>query len=121
MKAIANGAAFAAGLVLAVLALPAGAHAFLHHADPRVGSTVAHSPAQVTLQFTEKLEPAFSTLKVLDAAGKEVDAHDLKVEGVSMRVTIPSPLDPGKYRVQWRALSVDTHVTDGEFTFEVGR
>src|SRR6185437_4440518 len=78
VKAVANGAAFAAGLVLAVLALPAGAHAFLHHADPRVGSTVAHSPAQVTLPFTEKLEPAFSTLKVLDAAGKEVDAHDLK-------------------------------------------
>jgi methionine-rich copper-binding protein CopC len=117
----ANGVAFAAGLVLAVQALPASAHAFLDHADPRVGSTVARAPAQVTLWFTENLEPAFSTLKVLDAAGREVDAQDRKVDAATMRVTMPAGLAPGKYRVVWRALSVDTHVTDGEFSFEVGR
>jgi hypothetical protein len=121
VRAIANGAAFAAGLALAVQALPAGAHAFLDHAEPRVGSTLARSPAQVTLWFTENLEPAFSTLKVMDAAGKEVDAQDRKVEAGKMHVTIPAPLSPGKYRVEWRALSVDTHVTNGQFTFEVGR
>jgi methionine-rich copper-binding protein CopC len=121
VKAIAKCALFAAGLALAVQALPAKAHAFLDHADPRVGSTVVASPAQVTLRFTEKLEPAFSTVKVLDAAGKQVDAHDGKVEAATMRVTIRDALAPGKYRVVWRALSIDTHVTDGEFTFEVGR
>jgi methionine-rich copper-binding protein CopC len=121
VRTIANGAALAVGFALAVHAHPASAHAFLDHADPRVGSTVARSPAQVTLWFTERLEPAFSTLKVLDGAGKEVDAQDRKVEATSMRVTIPAALAPGKYSVVWRALSIDTHVTDGEFTFEVGR
>ena len=114
-------AALAAGIVLAAQALPAGAHAFLDHANPRVGSTVDHSPPQVTVWFTEKLEPAFSTLKVLDAAGHQVDAKDRKVEGGQINVTIPNVLAPGKYRVEWRALSVDTHVTQGQFTFEVTR
>jgi len=111
------------GLALAVLAPAASAHAFLEHAEPRVGSTVAKAPDQVTLRFSEALEPAFSTLQVLDAAGKRVDRNDRKVDPANasvMRVSVP-PLGPGKYRVKWRALSADTHVTQGDFTFEVGR
>jgi methionine-rich copper-binding protein CopC len=27
---------------------------------------------------------------------------------------------PGTYRVTWRVLSVDTHTTEGSFTFKVG-
>jgi methionine-rich copper-binding protein CopC len=29
------------------------------------------------------------------------------------------PIKPGTYRVTWRVLSVDTHVTEGDFTFRV--
>jgi methionine-rich copper-binding protein CopC len=121
VRAIATRTACAAGIVIAALSLPAGAHAFLDHADPRVGATVSRSPAQVTVWFTERLEPAFSTLKVMDAAGNVIDAKDRKVDAGSMRVTIPKVLAPGKYRVEWRVLSVDTHVTQGQFTFEVAR
>ena len=99
------------------------AHAFLDHADPRVGSTVDHAPGQVTLWFTEELEPAFSKLRVLDANGHEVDAKDGAVDAKDravMRATVRG-LPPGKYRVEWRALSADTHVTSGHFTFEVRR
>lgn len=97
------------------------AHAFLDHAEPRVGSTVDRSPPQVTLHFTEVLEPAFSSVKVYDAAGHEVDRKDGAPDAGDrsvMRASIP-PLAPGKYRVEWRALSADTHVTKGDFTFEV--
>jgi methionine-rich copper-binding protein CopC len=35
-------------------------------------------------------------------------------------VQVPlNPLGPGTYRVKWRVLSVDTHVTEGDFTFRV--
>lgn len=110
-------------LVLAVLPPAAFAHAFLERAEPRVGSTVAHAPEHVTLRFSEALEPAFSTVEVLDAAGRRVDRNDRTLDpgdATVMRVSIP-PLSPGKYRVKWRALSADTHVTQGDFTFEVGR
>ena len=110
-------------LALAALAPAAFAHAFLEHAEPRVGSTVPRAPDQVMLRFSEALEPAFSTVEVLDANGKRVDRNDRKVDPADaavMRVSVP-PLAPGKYRVKWRALSADTHVTQGDFTFEVGK
>ena len=97
------------------------AHAFLDHATPAVGSAVRASPAQVRLWFTEELEPAFSTIKVLSADGLQIDKQDKQVDRsnpVLLQVSVP-PLAPGRYRVVWRALSVDTHVTEGDFTFEV--
>lgn len=107
-----------AGLALASLAPLAAAHAFLDHASPRVGAEVHGSPAQVTLSFTADIEPAFSRVSVTDAQGKQLDRGDKQVEGSTMRVSLP-PLAAGTYRVRWRVLSVDTHVTEGDFTFKV--
>jgi methionine-rich copper-binding protein CopC len=99
----------------------AGAHAFLDHATPPVGSAVHGSPAQIKLWFTQRLEPAFSTMQVLDQSGKRVDKGDPRVDRADatlLAVSLPQ-LAPGTYRVTWRVLSVDTHVTEGDFTFEV--
>jgi len=87
--------AFVAGAVPIVAAPFARAHAFLDHAIPAVGSSVPASPAVVTLWFTQDLEPAFSDVTV-------------------------KPLPPGTYTVSWHVVSVDTHPTEGTFTFEVG-
>lgn len=97
---------------------PAAAHAFLDHAMPAVGSTVHRSPQDVRLWFTEKLEPAFSRVRVVDAQGTAVDRGDSHVDASVMTVSLP-PLAPGTYRVQWRVVSVDTHVTEGDYTFEI--
>ena len=99
----------------------AGAHAFLDHAMPAVGSAVHGAPVQIKLWFTQRLEPAFSTMQVLDRSGKRVDKGDPRVDGADealLLVSVPL-LAPGTYRVTWRVLSVDTHVTEGDFTFDV--
>jgi len=111
-------------LVLAVLLggpAGAGAHAFLERADPRVGSTVRTAPAQVRLWFTERLEPAFSSVRVVNEAGKQVDKGDGQVDPSNPRLLQISlaTLPPGTYKVIWRVLSVDSHVTEGDFTFRV--
>lgn len=108
---------------LAALAMStaAFAHAFLDRATPAVGSTVFGPPAEVRLWFTQELEPAFSTLRVFDRSGRQVDGRDRQVdsgERTLLRVSLP-PLAPGIYRVVWRVLSVDTHVTEGDYTFEI--
>lgn len=110
------------GLAL-VLGFAAGAHAhaFLDRATPAVGSTVRGPPSAVMIWFTEQLEPVFSTVRVLDQTGKQVDKKDRQVDSADralLRVSLP-PLPPGIYRVIWRVLSVDTHVTEGDFTFEI--
>ncbi len=98
----------------------ANAHAFLDHAEPRVGNRVDTAPRQVTLWFTQKLEPAFSTMTVTNAAGQRVDASKPRVSGSQMSVSL-RPGGAGTYRVTWRVLSVDTHTTEGSFTFQVGQ
>src|SRR6202035_4968750 len=96
----------------------AQAHAFLDHAEPRVGSTVQTAPRELSLSFTEELEPAFSTVEVRDANGARVDQGKARVIASVMRVGL-KPLPPGTYMVQWHALSVDTHKTEGSFSFHV--
>jgi methionine-rich copper-binding protein CopC len=104
-------------LCLASLSV-AEAHAFLDHADPRVGSTVHPSPARVELWMTEDLEPAFTKIKVFDSNGTEVDKKDAKISGSTMTVSLPS-LPPGVYKVVWVAIATDTHRTTNDFTFTV--
>ncbi len=114
------------GAAVAVTALLLGtgaawSHAFLERAEPRVGSTVKAAPSQVRVWFTEALEPAFSTLEVVNQSGDRVDRGPARVDAASPALLqVPlKPLAPGTYRVKWRVLSVDTHVTEGDFTFRI--
>src|SRR5271168_2936225 len=112
---------FATCVVVSVLAAAAAeAHAFLDHAEPRVGSTVPTAPRELSLSYTQKLEPAFSSVEVTDANGARVDLGKPSISSSVMRVGL-KPLSPGTYRVRWHVLSVDTHTTEGSFTFQVGQ
>ncbi len=107
-----------------VLALPgsARAHSGLARSSPAAGSTVSPSPKEVVLSFTEKLEPNFSTIEVRDAKGAPMHAGKSSVDAAlhtQMRVALKA-LAPGTYKVIWRVLSVDTHRSQGTFTFRVG-
>jgi len=107
-------------LLLAIFSNGAAqAHAFLDHASPLVGSTVASAPREVSLTFTQNLEASFSSVQVTDASGARVDQGKAQISGNTMRVGLKS-LAAGTYRVRWQALSVDTHKTEGSFTFSVG-
>jgi methionine-rich copper-binding protein CopC len=108
-------------LLVGALARPpaALAHAFLDHAEPRVGSTVRGSPAAVRLTFTEPVEKDFSRVEVLDAHERPVAAGQLEhPDPRELRVTLPA-LPPGDYTVHWAVTSVDTHQTEGRFDFSV--
>lgn len=110
-------------LILVAASATLEAHAFLKDANPGVGSTIQTSPSEVRIRFTENIEPAVSSIQVFDASGKEVDKHDLHLDRSDhalLRISLP-PLRAGTYKVVWRVVSVDTHVTNGNFTFRVGR
>ena len=106
-------------MLASLMAGEASAHALLDHAEPRVGNKVASPPKDVTLTFTQKLEPAFSSVTVTGPSGQRVDAGKTRVSGNQMSVSL-KPAGPGTYHVNWRVLSVDTHTSDGAFTFQVG-
>jgi len=110
-------------LILVAASARVEAHAFLKDADPAVGSTIQTSPGDVRIRFTENVEPAVSSIQVFDASGKEVDKRDLHLDHSDHALLHVSllQLDAGTYKVVWRVVSVDTHVTNGNFTFQVGR
>ena len=102
---------------------PALAHAMLDHANPRVGSSQPSGPREVTLWFTQKLEPAFSTIEVRSESGAVMSSGKAQLDRgdpTQLHVAL-KPLSPGTYKVIWRVLSVDTHRTQGDFTFRVGQ
>ncbi|HLJ00210.1 MAG TPA: copper resistance CopC family protein [Bradyrhizobium sp.] len=106
-------------LLTLTISTTAWAHAFLDHAEPRVGSSTQTAPKEVVLFYSQNLEPAFSTIEVSDANGARVDQGKPKISASTMRIGV-KPLPPGTYRVRWQVLSVDTHTTEGSFTFHVG-
>jgi methionine-rich copper-binding protein CopC len=99
------------------------AHAFLQRAEPAVGSTVQKSPSEVRIRFTENIESAISSIQVFEASGKEVDKRDVHLDRSDQKLLQVSllPLEAGIYKVVWRVVSVDRHVTTGSFTFRVAR
>jgi hypothetical protein len=109
---------FMAALAIAFAATPAFAHAFLQHADPGAGATLRAPPKRVALTFSEKLEPVFSGIAVTDASGRNVEAAAVVIGGNAMVASL-RPLPPGRYRVVWHVVSVDTHRTEGAYSFTV--
>jgi len=107
-------------LLLSLATGEAAAHALLDHAEPRVGSTVPTAPREVILFYNQNLEPAFSSIEVSDGNGARVDLGKPRINAGVMRVGLKQ-LPPGTYKVRWQVLSVDTHRTEGSFSFHVGK
>ncbi|HEY2022939.1 copper homeostasis periplasmic binding protein CopC [Paraburkholderia sp.] len=112
--------ALMSGAVALMVSSSALAHAHLISSTPAANAD-AVAPTEVTIHFTEPLEPAFSKITVLDASGKSalaaastVDSHDARL----MRAAL-AQLDAGRYAVHWVAVATDGHRTQGDFAFNV--
>jgi len=99
----------------------AAAHSLPERFEPRRGAALRSAPAEVRILFQGDLEPAFSTVHVIDSAGRCVDKGDARVDERNprlLRVSLGS-LGPGVYRVTWQVLALDGHRTQGTYTFMV--
>jgi methionine-rich copper-binding protein CopC len=112
------------GLLAASLAAPAFAHALLERAEPKVGSLHNPPPREIRLKFSEAVEPSMSHVTLKSGDGETVPLESVSVLPSNHRVLVAKPasaLAPGTYHVIWRVVSVDTHRTEGDFYFGVGR
>ena len=98
------------------------AHAYLDHADPKVGSTVSAPPSIVRIWFDSDLEPVFSMIMVHAAKDNTmVDKGDSRVDPSDptlLEVSVPA-LPPGSYIVIWSVVARDGHRTSGNFAFTI--
>ena len=108
------------GAAALVVTSTAFAHAHLASSAPAANAEVV-APTEVTIHFTEPLEPAFSKITLTEASGKagattasEVDGQDAR----TMRLPLPQ-LNAGRYAVHWIAVATDGHRTHGDFAFNI--
>ena len=98
------------------------AHAHLKTPVPADKAVVDTSPQNLTLTFTEDVEPAFSGVEVLNAQNQPVAVAKARVNDKQhnqLIVAVSQPLPSGQYQVNWHVLSVDGHKTKGSYAFSV--
>ncbi|HEU0061710.1 MAG TPA: copper homeostasis periplasmic binding protein CopC [Hyphomicrobiaceae bacterium] len=98
------------------------AHSHLKTSLPAAGATVATGPSEVRLQFNEAVEPAFSKISVEFKGGKPVASQPPisdPADKATLIVKFSQPLQAGSYKVNWQAVSADTHKVKGSFSFQV--
>jgi methionine-rich copper-binding protein CopC len=110
-------------MMLAVTCLTndARAHSFPEEQHPSAGQTLSTPPAEIRIKFDAPIEKLFAKLQVLDAAGKDHAAGPPQVssDGIELSSKLEE-LATGQYTVRWSALCVDTHHTEGSYSFTVG-
>lgn len=98
------------------------AHTHLTQATPGENSVVKVPPTEIDLHFSEAVEAKFTKVEIKGADGKDVPVKSIAggAGDEKMLVVIPaSPLAAGSYQVFWRAVSVDTHTSEGSYSFTV--
>ena len=111
-------------ILLALLfAANVAAHAILVQSTPAAGSTVATAPPELVLEFTEELDPQFSSVQLLNSARQVVNSGPGRVEPAApriLRLTLQS-LQQDSYIAVFKARSaVDGHITAGNVPFGIG-
>jgi methionine-rich copper-binding protein CopC len=113
--------ALAGGLAVIAASAQAEAHARLLMSDPAANAT-GRAPKQLTLRFSEKLNPKFSGLTVTRPQIKNAPAPmtvAVSKDRQSLVATPTQPLAGGVYKVTWHAVSADTHRVQGTYSFTV--
>lgn len=108
-----------AALLLALAPGLALAHAAPVGLNPPHGAKLDQSPPELRIRLTQPVEIGFSRV-VVRSGRREIGRSDaLRLEEDRMLIRDLPPLEPGRYDVSWRVLSVDGHVTEGSFSFTV--
>ena len=114
--------ALSVGVISLFMSGQADAHAHLASATPAIDGTVAASPAELDLKFSEALNLKFSGVKVAgpDKAAIATGAASLaKGDESKLVVPVSAALAAGIYTVDWHVLSKDGQKTHGTYKFTV--
>lgn len=117
-RALIAGAAAIALLTTPALLL---AHARLVRSSPAANAVLSTPPDRITLWFSERPELHFTSVQLLDSAGRAIPLAAPVAEANSSAVSllINGPLNAGRYTVVWRTAAADGHASNGKFTFSV--
>ncbi len=99
----------------------ARAHSFPEAETPAAGQTLTAPPSEIAIKFDAPIEKLFAKLEVLNADGKDeaTSAPEISADQLTLSIKVGA-LKPGEYHVEWAVVCIDTHHTNGSYSFEVG-
>lgn len=105
--------------VLSLTTASAWAHAHPKVMEPAADS-VGPAPAQISIRYTEGLEPKLSSIHVAGPSGDVGTKASTVDSGDATHMTLALPaLKSGVYTVHWVAVATDGHRTEGSYSFTV--
>ena len=102
----------------------ANAHPELQSAEPAAGAAMTTSPTQIRITFNENVIPKFSGVELKDQTGKMIATGNAATDPTNKKqlvVPVEVQLPAGDYKVEWHAVSDDTHRVTGSYSFSVAR
>jgi copper transport protein len=119
-----RGISFTFAVVLALLLIaPADAHATLVRSEPPAGALLTAAPKELVLEFSERLDPSFSAVRLLNSSNQVVNGGPGVIDPAAPRVLrLPlADLPKDSYTAVWKVRSADDgHITEGSLPFGVG-
>jgi methionine-rich copper-binding protein CopC len=81
------------------------AHARPHTTTPQTNARLDEAPAQIAITYDNSIDPALSSIAVLDRAGYAVGTTNQPVASTLQAAVAPNePLAPGPYTVAWTSM-----------------
>lgn len=106
-------------IVFSVMAQPLWAHAVLMHSKPGGNSVVQGPNVPIWLQFNVRVDGKRSHLTLVAADGATIAVPTPKQTAPDTLESQVTGLKPGTYKLEWRALASDGHMSNGEVDFTV--
>jgi copper resistance protein C len=106
-------------LLVALATTPVWAHAVLMESSPRMNATVKGPDVPIKLRFNVRVDGKRSRLQLTDPDGNTTTLAAPKQTGPDTLESHASGLKPGDYKLVWRALAADGHMSNGEVDFTV--
>ena len=111
--------ALGCAMVLQLGVAVAAAHPVLLDSTPKADTAVV-APRRLVLRFNGRVEPRLSPVTLVGGPrhARLVLRPERSEQPEILTYSLPL-LEPGSYRVEWKVLSVDGHLTNGVLRFAV--
>ena len=105
--------------LIVLTSTPVWAHAVLMESKPKINATVKGADVPIWLRYNVRIDGKRSRLQLIAPDGSTVPVDALKQTAPDVIESHVAGLKPGEYKLQWKVLASDGHMSSGEVDFTV--